>query len=157
MNKIITGPPFYEANRFAKVRLRSETRTLLSQKPQGREAAHLNRLLLADAYVNDLWPPGVIIFDANSGFSAAINYSAKLVTMYDREGKMRWAIDMGAALAEVDKELGIKRQTGFSGVDSTIGSVRFLKNELIVTVISSGINSFSIDLQTGNVMYQGAE
>jgi membrane protein len=50
LNKIIQGGTIYTPDRFAKIRLSKKTSALLAQNPQGPELAHLNHLLLTDAY-----------------------------------------------------------------------------------------------------------
>jgi hypothetical protein len=50
LENIIRGEPLYDEQRFAGVSLRTETKELLKQSPQGRERARLNGLLLADVY-----------------------------------------------------------------------------------------------------------
>ena len=54
LNRIIQGALVYDAERFAKVELRVETRQLLTQNPQGDELLWLNRLLIEDAYPQEL-------------------------------------------------------------------------------------------------------
>jgi nitrate/nitrite transporter NarK len=50
LNTLIHSPELYDARRFAGVTLRPETQKLLAQNPSGDALAHLNRLLLDDAY-----------------------------------------------------------------------------------------------------------
>jgi hypothetical protein len=54
LNTIIGGASIYETNRFAKVGLRTETKLVLAQDPQGNALLRLNRLLLEDAYPLEL-------------------------------------------------------------------------------------------------------
>ncbi len=54
LNTLITNQVLYEVQRFAGVTLRPETQALLAQNPAGETAAHLNRLLLDDAYPREL-------------------------------------------------------------------------------------------------------
>lgn len=54
LNKIIRGPLVHETNRFADIRLRTETRRLLKEKPEGDALINLNRLLLEDAYPQEI-------------------------------------------------------------------------------------------------------
>jgi hypothetical protein len=55
INKVIAGPSIYEEKRFAGVPLRPETaELLLKETPTGARLAHLNRLLLEDAYPSDI-------------------------------------------------------------------------------------------------------
>lgn len=54
LNKVITGAAIYDEKRFASVQLRPETQELLKKDPSGPELAHLNRMLLEDAFPSDL-------------------------------------------------------------------------------------------------------
>lgn len=54
INKIIAGSSIYEEKRFAGVNLRPETEGLRKSDPAGSQLAHLNRLLLEDAYSSDI-------------------------------------------------------------------------------------------------------
>jgi len=54
LNQVIGGPSIYEKERFRTVALRPETERLLEQNPGGQRLARLNKLLLEDAYPQDL-------------------------------------------------------------------------------------------------------
>jgi hopanoid biosynthesis associated RND transporter like protein HpnN len=55
LNRIVHGPSIYDARRFNGVALRSQTKRLLAEHPaSGDQLAVLNRLLLEDAYPDDL-------------------------------------------------------------------------------------------------------
>ncbi|MSU26306.1 MAG: hypothetical protein EXS27_00105 [Pedosphaera sp.] len=54
LNKIIRGPLVHETNRFAGIRLRTETRRLLRENREGDALIKLNRLLLEDAYPQEI-------------------------------------------------------------------------------------------------------
>jgi ATP-binding cassette, subfamily B, bacterial MsbA len=54
LNLALAGPPIYDKQRFQGVNLRPETRELVAQNPPGQDATRLNRLLLEDAYPNEL-------------------------------------------------------------------------------------------------------
>lgn len=54
LSHVINGPSIYEPKRFDGFVLRFETRKLAANKPQGKDLARLNRLLLEDAYPLDL-------------------------------------------------------------------------------------------------------
>ena len=57
LNKAVEGPCIYEGERFQGIPLRPETTNLLRQAPTGAKLAHLNRLLLEDAFPVVLSPP----------------------------------------------------------------------------------------------------
>ncbi len=54
LNLTLVGQPIYEEGRFRTVNLRPETRKLLEHTPQGKDLVRLNRLLLEDAYPQEL-------------------------------------------------------------------------------------------------------
>ena len=54
LNKLIGGPCIYEAGRFKGILLGAETVVYLQHIPTGANLAHLNRLLLEDAYPIEL-------------------------------------------------------------------------------------------------------
>jgi putative peptidoglycan lipid II flippase len=54
LNTVITNGPLYNPARFAKVELSPATRALLDRHPQGAELVWANRLLLEDAYPQEL-------------------------------------------------------------------------------------------------------
>lgn len=55
LNAVLSGGSIWTGSRFSQVNLRVETRALLVSLPTGAELAHLNRLLLEDAYPGELW------------------------------------------------------------------------------------------------------
>ena len=54
LNRVLAGPLLFDAQRFGGVALRGETRQLLNQPPAEAGAARLNRLLLEDAYPQEI-------------------------------------------------------------------------------------------------------
>jgi CIC family chloride channel protein len=54
LNRIIRTGPLYDEQRFAGVNLSPATLDLLNQKPQGGDLVRLNRMLLMDAYPQEL-------------------------------------------------------------------------------------------------------
>ena len=54
LNDIIQSGPIYDAQRFSSVRISPETRHLLDANPQGQDLTRLNRLLLEDAYPQEM-------------------------------------------------------------------------------------------------------
>jgi len=81
LNKIITGGPVYEAERFADVILRPGTQALLQNDPRGAALIHLNRLLLEDALPSELarsLPSGWIVQEgamASTGVGRGVIYT----------------------------------------------------------------------------------
>jgi H+/Cl- antiporter ClcA/CBS domain-containing protein len=54
LNRVIRMGPLYDPVRFAQIHLSPETQKLLEQKPQAGDLVRLNRLLLLDAYPQEL-------------------------------------------------------------------------------------------------------
>jgi hopanoid biosynthesis associated RND transporter like protein HpnN len=54
LNRILGGPLIFEPQRFSRVALRAKTQQLLAEKPYGNKLAQLNRLLLEDAYPQEI-------------------------------------------------------------------------------------------------------
>jgi len=54
LNRVIRNEAIYDAQRFTNVTLSAETSDLLNQKPQGTDLVRLNRMLLLDAYPEEL-------------------------------------------------------------------------------------------------------
>lgn len=54
LNRIIQGDSLYEEARFAGVNLREETRSLIERQASGKNLLRLNRLLLEDAYPEEI-------------------------------------------------------------------------------------------------------
>jgi len=54
LNKAVAGPSLYESKRFQEISLRPETTNLMQQAPAGPNLARLNRLLLEEAFPNEL-------------------------------------------------------------------------------------------------------
>jgi hypothetical protein len=80
---VLSGPSIYEKTRFRGVTLRPETERLLKKDPTGAQLAHLNKLLLEDAYPAELARssgPGWIVKDgamASTGVGRGVIYTAK--------------------------------------------------------------------------------
>jgi len=54
LNEIIQGPSIWDMNRFIGVETRLDTQQLLNRSPEGAQLACLNRLLLEDAYPDEI-------------------------------------------------------------------------------------------------------
>jgi hypothetical protein len=55
LNRVIGGPPIYELDRFGSFILRDETKWFMKQPQTRINLARLNRLLLEDAFRDELW------------------------------------------------------------------------------------------------------
>jgi 3-keto-disaccharide hydrolase len=83
LNQVISGPSIYEKDRFTHLALRSETKQLVKENPQGLQLARLNRLLLEDAFPAELVKSamtGWIVKEgamASTGVGRGVIYTAK--------------------------------------------------------------------------------
>jgi hypothetical protein len=71
LNTIIVGVSIYDAGRFQKVPLRPETRELLGKNPQGLELTRLNKLILEDAYPEEIAQSSLTGWVAKDGVMAS--------------------------------------------------------------------------------------
>ena len=55
LERVIKGPSIYETNRFATVKLQPGTIRLVENNPQGSSLVGLNKMLLLDAYPQEIW------------------------------------------------------------------------------------------------------
>jgi hypothetical protein len=62
LNQLALPTPLYDPDRFAHMNLSARARELLKENPRGKELAHLNRLLLHEAYAPYLVPNRVKLF-----------------------------------------------------------------------------------------------
>ncbi len=60
LNAIVLGPSIYDERRFQDIELSPEARDLLATNPEGEDLAWLNRLLLLDAYPQELSRPLIL-------------------------------------------------------------------------------------------------
>lgn len=89
LNQLLAGPSIYDEERFQGIAIRAETKRLIAQKQlHGLPLAHLNKLLLEDAYPTDLVrnpAAGWIVKDgalASTGAGRGVIYTAKDYTRY---------------------------------------------------------------------------
>lgn len=54
LNLLLKGPTIFDENRFSQVSLTEGTRRLIGQNPHGAQLIHLNRLLLEEAFPEDI-------------------------------------------------------------------------------------------------------
>jgi hypothetical protein len=83
LSKIVAGASIYDPQRFSGVVLRPETEALLKSRPSGYQLARLNKMLLEDAYPNDLArsvTTGWVVKDgamASTGVGRGVIYTEK--------------------------------------------------------------------------------
>jgi hypothetical protein len=54
LNQLLTGPSLFDEQRFTQVQLRKETQALIAQNPAGKKLLQLNRLLIEDAFSDEI-------------------------------------------------------------------------------------------------------
>jgi hypothetical protein len=88
LNQQIAGPPLYDAARFRGVALRAETVQLLAQAQSAQRLARLNKLLLEDAYPQELAKSvstGWVVKDgamASTGVGRGVIYTTRDFTRF---------------------------------------------------------------------------
>jgi hypothetical protein len=150
LNALISGQLIYAEGRFSSTNLAEDTLQMLAKKPTGNALAHLNRMLLEDAYPDLLAKSTRVISDHDNGNFAVVDFRAQLVTFYNKEGKRISAIDVAEALAHaipirhVDGDYSFRiTRFGFRG-----------ENQAYVMV---GKDFATIDVKTGALKYQGRD
>ena len=76
LNQLLLSGPIYDAGVFASVTLSSATQALLAQSPTGFDLVRLNRMLLDDAYSDELRPK-----QPNGGFTNLVTSFGVLTTV----------------------------------------------------------------------------
>jgi uncharacterized oligopeptide transporter (OPT) family protein len=109
LDGILLGPSIYDATRFANVQLSPETSRLLASHPEGIDQVRLNRLLLEDAYPNEV--------AKSTGFRALVQWTlwagtACMVTSGVLNFLFQWRTSLRAF-----RNLGKLFQRGRQGAD----------------------------------------
>ena len=92
LNKLAQGPSLYEAVRFPENILARETRELREQKPKGKLLAQFNRLLLRDAYPQEISTAPTTETDGLATSREAAQWDAESFLGANRE---YWGIENG--------------------------------------------------------------
>jgi hypothetical protein len=71
LNRVVAGPSIYRPARFRGVVLRPETADLVHGDPSGQELARLNKLLIEDAYPDELAKSGTTGWTVKDGVMAS--------------------------------------------------------------------------------------
>ncbi len=95
MNKAINDPSsLYEQKRFEGVKLRVETVVLVNKDPQGKELARVNRMLLEDAYPNELTPSAASPWVVKDGAMSSTGAGRGTIYTKDDYNKYRLMFSM---------------------------------------------------------------
>jgi len=91
LNNILKKETVYDQQRFQGVHLQEKTRELLSQETPDKNAAHLNRLLLRDAYPRELaYRDGVLgVSDKGASNLASLGFICFLIGRFSGAGFLR--------------------------------------------------------------------
>jgi hypothetical protein len=149
LNALITGPLIYAKERFSSITLEPDTLQLLDQHPTNNALAHLNRMLLEDAFKSYVAKSIRITTEpAGNGF-ALLDYRNKRITLYDKQGER---------LSSTDVADGVFRHLGaFSNFGDTNPQLWFAYSKSGDGKASAGIGrSFGdVDIKTGTFTFQG--
>ncbi|MHB8972836.1 MAG: MFS transporter [Pirellulaceae bacterium] len=91
LNTSENKPTFYDAARFSGIRLQERTQQLLAQNPQGVDRCRLNRMLLDDAYPQELpYQDGVLcISDQGASNLASLGFVCFLIGRFTGAALLR--------------------------------------------------------------------
>jgi hypothetical protein len=146
LNTLIEGPLIYSEEFFPMDSLEPDTRLLLGQQPTGDALAHLNRMLLEDAFPDLIAKSVRIIFDpAKKGF-ALVDYQRYFITFYNNQGQRVSSTDVSAGL-----------RGGGSMHDNHQLDFGYSKQGDGKAGASIGSSFGSIDIKTGVFTWQGTD
>ena len=108
LNRLVQGPNLYDEKLFHEVNVKPETRALMKSNPDGKSLVALNRLLLEDAYPQELVKrPAkmkMLLSVAISGIIGMMAFVAMGVLL-----KIEEATKLGALSAKIKKKLAKSR------------------------------------------------
>jgi len=111
LTRIVTGESIYDKARFKDVKMRPETDAALhAPKPQGRDLARLNRVLLEDAYPNEIWQSPTVAWRARNGILESLGAGRGVIyTKKSFPGRYRVVFDVRhrGALPGQDHRAGV--------------------------------------------------
>ena len=111
LTRIVTGESIYDETRFQGVKLRPETEAFLhARDSQGRELARLNRMLLEDAYPNEIWQSPTVAWGARNGILESLGAGRGVIhTAMSFPGRYRVIFDVRhrGALPGQDHRAGV--------------------------------------------------
>jgi hypothetical protein len=115
LNQIIKGPSLYDERRFDGVQLSAETRMMLAQKPHGQALVCLNRMLLQDAFPQELREDGQTAEDLAKEYGKIIGQFARYVCLAAVRGGQPKLLAVHRAMSCAIDEI----RTGFNLRDAT--------------------------------------
>lgn len=139
-NKILKGPLLHKAARFRDVRLSKETVELLGKNPTGDDLIRVNRLLLEDAYPNEITP----LYYGDSVRSAVFSPDGRLVLTITGDGTAQlWRVSMSRDMPEPVASADEVSNAVFSPDGRLI---------LMVSTISKSRRAFLFDVNSGRIV-----
>jgi hypothetical protein len=150
LNSIVLGPLIYTEGRFSTDILDSDTRALLARHPKDNALAHLNRMLLEDAFREFVAKRIRIVVEPNGSSYALVDYDSKKISFYDNENRF---------LSSISVMLTMAKQPG--GLHNSFGDpnpqlkVRYPPNRDGTVIATIGAAGGSIDIKTGKFSLMG--
>jgi hypothetical protein len=129
LTQVISGPSIYDKARFSNVTLRPETEKLLKQNPSGQKLAHLNKLLLEDAYPAELVKSSLTGWTVKDGAMASIG-SGRGVIYTDKDfNRFRLMFTIRHVSGNPDHQAGVlifcARPQGDEKPPDALGGIQF--------------------------------
>lgn len=129
VNRVLGGPSIYEKARFQGVILRPKTAELLRSNPQSQHLARLNKLLLEDAYPQELQKSVVTGWVAKDGLMASTGSGRGVIYTASDYGHFRLSFTMRHVAGNPDHQACIlifctRPQPGEKPLDA-LGGIQF--------------------------------
>ena len=104
LTRIVSSGSLYEAKRFQRVVLRPETHELLSRSPHGAELVHLNRMLLEDAFPQEISKSADNGWIVKDGVMASIGSGRGVIYTADDYSRFRLLFTMRHVSGDPDHQ-----------------------------------------------------
>jgi hypothetical protein len=129
INQVISGPSIYDRARFSNIVLRADTEQLLKQNPRGQQLARLNKLLLEDAYPDELAKSSLTGWTVKDGAMASTGVGRGVIYTAKDYGRFRLMLSMRHISGNPDHQACIlifcnRPQPGEKPLDA-LGGIQF--------------------------------
>jgi hypothetical protein len=129
LNQVISGPSIYDKARFSNIVLRADTEQLLKQDPRGQQLARLNKLLLEDAYPDELAKSSLTGWTVKDGAMASTAVGRGVIYTAKDYGRFRLMFSMRHVSGNPDHQACIlifcnRPQPGEKPLDA-LGGIQF--------------------------------
>ncbi len=153
LNRLIQGRLIYDEAALAEANsyFSGDTAKLLAQ-PAGADAARLNRLLLEDAFTLDIMRRPKVLFDAANQDYVFVDFAARKVSLYGRDGAKKWTADVGPTIDHESRMFPYFRNPGTPASQRNVGlwDVSPQPGMLLVRVMANHL--YAIDLSNGVIV-----